>query len=91
MSGDRHFAELTRKRDPKGKGSDLWELTSSPLANDVYKDGPTFESPDRFAAYSDGVNFGVLDFDTTGRSPRVTLRVLDVQGKDVIRHRVEIP
>lgn len=91
LSGDRHFAELTRKRDPKGKGRDLWELTSSPLANDVYKDGPTFESPDRVAAYSDGVNFGVLDFDTVGRSPRVTLRVLDVQGKDVIRHRVEIP
>jgi len=91
LSGDRHFAELTRKRDPKGKGNDVWELTSSPLANDVYKDGPTFESPDRVAAYSDGVNFGVLDFDTTGKSPRVMLRVLDVQGKDVIRQRVEIP
>lgn len=91
LSGDRHFAELTRKRDPKGKGGDLWELTSSPLANDAYKDGPTFESPDRVAAYSDGVNFGVLDFDTTGKHPRVELRALDVNGKEVIRRRVELP
>lgn len=91
LSGDRHFAELTRKRDPKGKGGDLWELTSSPLANDAYKDGPTFESPDRVAAYSDGVNYGVLDFDTTGKHPRVELRALDVNGKEVIRRRVELP
>lgn len=91
LSGDRHFAELTRKRDPKGRGGDLWELTSSPLANDVYKDGPTFKSPDRVAAYSDGVNFGILEFDTVGKTPRVALRVMDVNGKEVIRQEVELP
>lgn len=89
LNGDRHFAELTRKRDPKGKGADLWELTSSPLANDPYKDGPSFESPDRVAAYSDGVNVGILKFDTTGKNPFVDLHVLDVNGKDVIRQRVD--
>ncbi|GMU33962.1 MAG: hypothetical protein AMXMBFR20_18340 [Planctomycetia bacterium] len=91
LSGDRHFAELTRKRAPKGRGGDLWDLTSSPLANEVYKDGPTFESADRVAAYSDGVNFGVLDFDTTGKHRHVVLCVMDVNGKEVIRRRVELP
>lgn len=91
LNGDRHFAELTRKRDPKGRGPDLWELTSSPLANSHYQDGPTFKSTERVAAYADGVNVGVLDFDTAGKNPHVTLRIVDVGGKSVIRQRAEAP
>lgn len=88
LAGDRHFAELVRKKDPKGRGDDLWELTSSPLANQHYQDGPSFANPERVAAYSDGVNVGVLKFDTTARPPQVELIILDVDGKPVIRQRV---
>lgn len=88
LAGDRHFAELVCKKDPKKRGPDLWELTSSPLANEHYKAGPSFANPDRIAAYSDGVNVGVLKFDTTADPPRVELNVLDVRGNPVIRHQV---
>lgn len=88
LAGDRHFAELVRKRDPKKRGPDLWELTSSPLANDPFTDGPKIGNPERVAAFSEGVNVGVLAFDTAGDPPRVELKVLDVHGRPVIRQVV---
>ncbi len=91
LAGDRHFAELVRKRDPKGRGPDLWELTSSPLANEHYQDGPSFANPERVASYAGGVNVGVLKFDTTAVPPRVELNVLDVRGTAVIRQVVTTP
>lgn len=88
LAGDRHFAELVRKKDPKDRGEDLWELTSSPLANRHYEDGPSFKNAERVAAYGDGVNVGVLKFDTLADPPRVELLILDVEGKPVIRQKV---
>lgn len=84
LAGDRHFAELTRKRDPKGAGPDLWELTSSPLANEHYAEGTKFEDPDRMGSYIKGVNFGLLKFDTTASPPTVELTVRNEKGETVI-------
>lgn len=88
LAGDRHFAELVRKKDPKGRAPDLWELTSSPLANDHYKAGPSFANPERVAAYAAGVNFGMLEFNTLANPPEVELKILDVEGKAVIQERI---
>lgn len=84
LSGDRHFAELIRMSDPKKRGADVWDLTSSPLANDVYKDGRQEKNPGRVEHYVGGVNVGQLDFDTTARPPKVTMKILDRNGAPVI-------
>ena len=88
LSGDRHFAELTRMRDPQGRGPDLWDLTSSPLANDPFLAGPELKNAGRVASYAWGANVGELEFDTTASPPRVTLRVLDKKDKVVIEQVV---
>lgn len=88
LAGDRHFAELVVKKDPKGRGNDLWELTSSPLANFHHPLAHRVPNPDRRAIYTGGVNVGVLRFDTTAKPPRVEMRVLDVNGDEVIGRTV---
>lgn len=88
LSGDRHFAELIRKADPLKKGPDLWELTSSPLANGVSQFGRRFKSSDRVGMYSEAVNFGLLRFDTLVRPARVELLVMNGDGEVVIRQEV---
>lgn len=88
LAGDRHFAELVVKRDPKGRGNDLWELTSSPLANFHHPLAYRVPNEDRRAIYTGGVNVGVLRFDTTAKPPRVEMRVLDVKGDEVIGRTV---
>ena len=88
LSGDRHFAELACKKDPTGGGRDVWELTSSPLANGHYEGGAEDPHPDRVTAYTKGVNFGLLEIDTTGAKPAVTLNIVDVRGERVIQQKI---
>ena len=88
LAGDRHFSELIRKPDPKGIGPDLYELTSSPLANGHFERGGKELNPERVAKYTDGVNFGLLKIDTTVTPPVVEMMIKDVDGKAVINQRV---
>lgn len=90
VAGDRHFAELVRKPDPKKRGPDLWELTSSPLANDHYKDGPSFKNPERVACYAGGVNYGLLEFNTVSIPERATLSIKDVKGATVFQRTITL-
>lgn len=90
LAGDRHFAELIHKQDPKGVGPDLWELTSSPLANGHFKQGGMLKNKERVAKYVGGVNYGVVRVDTTATPPTVELIVNGVEGNPVIEHRVRI-
>ncbi len=90
LAGDRHIAELVRKRDPRGRGADLWELTSSPLANVHYALAANIANPDRVALYADGVNAGLLHFDTAADPPRVEFRVIDANGEPVITRTVRL-
>jgi alkaline phosphatase D len=90
LAGDRHFAELVRKSDPQKRGPDLWELTSSPLANFHFAAADTIPNPDRQACYAGGVNVGILRFDTTASPPRVEMLVLDGGGKVVIRQELTV-
>lgn len=91
IAGDRHFAELVRKRDSKGRGPKLWELTSSPLANFHHAAAATIDNPHRVGIYTDGVNYGLLRFDTTARPPRVDLQVCDERGDVVISRTLRLP
>jgi len=88
LAGDRHFAELIRKPDPKGVGPDLYELTSSPLANGHYERGGKEPNPERVKKYTDGVNFGLLKINTTIEQPLVEMTIKDTNGKAVISKRV---
>ncbi|MCG8404908.1 MAG: alkaline phosphatase family protein [Phycisphaerales bacterium] len=88
LAGDRHFAELVKKSDPQKKGPDLWELTSSPLANRHFGKATMLLKSNRVGAYDKGVNFGLLRFDTTVKPAQVELLVKDETGKTVIRQVV---
>ncbi|MFQ5424544.1 MAG: alkaline phosphatase D family protein [Phycisphaerae bacterium] len=90
LAGDRHIAELVRKRDPGNRGEDLWELTSSPLANVHYALAANIANPDRVALYADGVNAGLLHFDTAADPPRVEFRVINAQGEPMITRTVRL-
>lgn len=88
LAGDRHFAELVRKKDPQGKGEDLWELTSSPLANSHYKSGDIFPCRERVSSYCGGVNFGLVEIVTAATPPRAVLKLKNVEGKTVFKKTV---
>ena len=88
LAGDRHFAELVRKPDPQGKGPDLWELTSSPLANDAYNDGDKILNSERVSSYTAGPNYGLLDFNTSAEPPNVRLSIKDELGKTVFHKTI---
>lgn len=90
ISGDRHFAELTKKSDPKKRGADVWDLTSSPLANDVFVRGQEEKNPGRVQHYIGGINVGQLDFDTTAKPAKVTMKILDRNGAPVIYQDVTV-
>lgn len=90
LAGDRHFAELIHKRDPRGVGRDVWELTSSPLANAHFARGGMVKNDERVAKYTGGVNYGVVRVDSTMTPARVELVVKDVDGNAVIHQGVAI-
>jgi phosphodiesterase/alkaline phosphatase D-like protein len=90
LAGDRHFAELIHKRDPMGVGRDVWELTSSPLANAHFDCGGMVKNEERIAKYTGGVNYGLVRVDTTVTPARVELVVKDVSGNVVIEQGVAI-
>ena len=90
IAGDRHFAELVRKRDSKSRGDRLWELTSSPLANFHHALAANEDNPHRVGIYTDGPNFGLLKFDTTAKPPRVDLQVRDERGDLVIARTIRL-
>jgi alkaline phosphatase D len=77
ISGDRHLAEVTRWRG--AVGYDLWDVTSSPLANRWWPDGGKLENPEREFVYGDGPNFGWIDVNAEAK--RVTVELRDVAGK----------
>jgi alkaline phosphatase D len=85
ISGDRHWAELSRLDRP---GSyTLYDLTSSALTQrhprgtptpNKYREGPTYHEP----------NIGLITIDWA-RTPVVTLRLFDVDGRVRIEKRIE--
>ncbi len=83
LSGDSHVAELNVIAWSEEGGYDLYDLVSSPLAQDM----PTswlHRRPERRIrpVYFGGSNFGLIDF-LFEPSPHLVYRVVDVQGRSV--------
>jgi alkaline phosphatase D len=81
ISGDSHVAELNAiPRSEKG-GYDLYDLVSSPLAQDA-SDGFLERRPERRIrqVYFGSANFGLLQFDMRGKDPWLEFNVLNYRG-----------
>lgn len=84
LSGDRHWSELSRDDGPLGYP--LYDLTCSAMTQKHPRGTPT-PNRSRFVpeTYHD-VNVGRLAIDWDRTDPRLTLQVLDVEGKVRIAH-----
>lgn len=85
ISGDRHWAELSRM-DRRGR-EPVYDLTSSALTQKHARGTPT---PNRFRegpTYHDA-NMGLIEIDWKGGKPSVALRLLDVQGETKLETRI---
>ena len=85
LSGDDDEAEIKAIPMSRNGGYDLYELVSSPLAQDPKPDYSeandqviTIEEP-----YAESMNFGTLTFDMTEGDPKATLQVINVFGENV--------
>jgi alkaline phosphatase D len=85
ISGDRHWAELSKLERP---GADaLYDVTSSAMTQTHKRGTPT---PNRYRVgptYHDA-NIGVLEIDWRGGAPVVEARVIDVDGRARIEERI---
>ena len=85
LSGDDDEAEIKAIPMSRDGGYDLYELVSSPLAQE-----PTPDYTEDNAAviaieepYADTMNFGTLAFDMSEDDPKVSLKVINVFGESV--------
>ena len=85
LSGDDDEAEIKAIPMSRNGGYDLYELVSSPLAQDPKPDYS--EANDQVIAieepYAESMNFGTLTFDMTEGDPKATLQVINVFGENV--------
>ncbi len=84
LSGDTHFGEMNCLPWSDRGGYDLYELVSSPLAQDTVDLYLTGRPVMRVRqAFSNDVNFGVVDFDLTLPDPTVRFELRDEAGQSV--------
>ena len=84
ISGDRHWAELSRL-DPLG-GAPLYDLTSSALTQKHPRGTPTPNKYREGTSYHDA-NLGLIMIDWEG-GPAVTLKLIDVNGQVRLEKRI---
>ena len=80
LSGDRHTAEIS-KLDRDGKRP-LYDVTSSSL-NTVGSSALDEPNSYRVGERYQPANFGMVEIDWTGKSPKLSLQLRDVEGKTV--------
>lgn len=88
LSGDRHYAEISRL-PAEVIGYPLYELTSSSLNA---PGGPASER-NRHRVTAEGIseaNFGMVRIDWSAARPRVTLELRDAAGQPVLAHAVPL-
>lgn len=85
ISGDRHWAELSRLDRPGDYP--LYDLTSSALTEEHKRGTPT---PNRFrdGPTYHGNNVGLITIDWQGKGPSVLVQLLDVDGSARIEKRI---
>lgn len=83
LSGDLHMANLIhvggRARGDK-IGPEFWELTSSPLANDPWKEPQMGTDPTLMREVADKQNFGLVDIDLDRKDREIALILRDPEG-----------
>lgn len=85
VSGDTHVGELNCLSHEKyGAGYDLFELVSSPLAQDPATSFLNYRPIQRIRqVYAGGSNAGLIDLDMTANDPTVRFSLIDTQGASV--------
>jgi alkaline phosphatase D len=84
LSGDNHVGELNCLPESARGGYDLFEISSSPLAQDPSVSWLNYRPIARIRqVYFGGSNFGLLAFDLTAPDPTVTVTLHDTQGLGV--------
>jgi alkaline phosphatase D len=84
LSGDTHIAELNAIPWSEKGGYDLYDLVSSPLAQDSADDFLERRPELRIRqAYFGSTNFGLLHFDMRGKDPWLEFNVLNYRGDAV--------
>lgn len=85
ISGDMHYADLSRWEVPGGYP--LWDLTSSGLT-EVW-DIPTPNLRRMSDVYA-AINFGLVDLDFSAAVPTLTLGIRDVKGETRLQRRLSL-
>lgn len=84
LSGDTHTGELNCIPRSAQGGYDLYDLTSSPLAQEPDNDWLFRPVELRLRVpYDQGANFGLVRFDTTGEEPELRFNLIGLEGKPV--------
>lgn len=85
LSGDTHVGELNCLTHARyGAGYDLFELVSSPLAQDCATSFLNYRPVERVRqVYNGGSNAGLVDIDTTVADPVLRFSLIDTQGEPV--------
>lgn len=86
ISGDRHFAELSKI--DTAVGYPLYDLTSSGLTKGSRWRGPDDINRHRVAENGSGDNFGFIEIDWTQSEPQIYLQARDERGSIKIQQRV---
>lgn len=85
LSGDRHATELLRRDEPGLYP--LYEFTSSPLTSGSHRNQDEADNPARVpGTWVTERNFGLIEVTGEPKSRVLTLRTLDVRGKELWRH-----
>ena len=83
LSGDLHMANLVHvggSELPGKIGPELWELTSSALANEPWKEPQMGTDPYLVREVADQTNFGVVDIDLDREGREIALILRDQRG-----------
>jgi alkaline phosphatase D len=73
-----------------GRGPELWELTTSPLANDPWREPANGEDPTIVAEVADRVNYGLVDVDLDREGAEIVLALHAEDGGALIEQRVPL-
>jgi alkaline phosphatase D len=95
-SGDVHLGYLLHEKGrslPGGRvGPELWELTSSPLANDTWTDTiARLGRPDRFIVEEiESLNYGIIDVDLDRAGQEIRLILEDSHGVELVNQAIAL-
>ena len=82
LSGDTHVGEANAIPFGRRGGYDLYELVSSPLAQDTYEKWQRFDPEMRIRpVYFRGPNFGLLSFEFVGEEAVLRYELFDAAGR----------